>query len=178
MERFRNLKLENSMGAPNHFAEPLFELKGVAAKIDLSAWISGVSYSLGLVLVIQDRVNVWPEQSPAISFSLVMVMVVFFIAAMMVQRHMRISLLASNFGSPLRLVTSGLFQLSRNPIYVAFLVPLASLALLSLSAAVLATAFYVTAMNLTVLRKEERDLSQAFGQTYADYAAKVPRWIL
>lgn len=166
------------MNTPIHFAEPLFELKGSASKIDLSAWISGVSYSLGLLLVAQDRVNVSPEQSPAISITLVMVLTVFFATVIMIQRHMRISILANSFGAPTQLVTSGIFKYSRNPIYVAFLLPLASLALLSLSAAVLAIAFYVTAMNLTVLRKEERDLSQAFGKTYAEYAAKVPRWIL
>ncbi len=166
------------MSPPTQFAEPLFELKGTAAKIDLSAWISGVSYSLGLLFVAQDRINVSPEQSPAISFTLIMVLVTFFVTVMMIQRHMRLSILANTFGAPTQLVTTGIFKYSRNPIYVAFLLPLASLALLSLSASVLAIAIYVTAMNLTVLRKEERDLSQAFGKTYSEYAAKAPRWIL
>ena len=32
-------------------------------------------------------------------------------------------------------------------------------------------------MNLTVLRTEERDLTELFGHAYTAYAVKVPRWI-
>jgi protein-S-isoprenylcysteine O-methyltransferase Ste14 len=159
-------------------AIPLFQLKGRAAKIDLSAWISGFSYTLGILLVCHERMNVTPDQSAVITFSLIASLVAFFACVMMIQKHMRLSLMANTFGEPAHLVTTGIFQFSRNPIYVAFILPLASLAVMSLSAAILAIAFYITAMNLTVLRKEERDLRQLFGDTYMNYAAKAPRWIL
>ena len=34
---------------------PLFELKGTAARIDLSAWISGMSYAAGLALAMERK---------------------------------------------------------------------------------------------------------------------------
>jgi protein-S-isoprenylcysteine O-methyltransferase Ste14 len=169
-------QMNTQMMSQTGMAEPLLELDRRTSKIDLSAWISGVSYTLGLVFVAHDRINVSPNQSPAITIGLAASVIAFFVAVMLIQKHMRLSLRATTYGAPAQLVTTGIFQYSRNPIYVAFLVPLASLALLSLSAAVLATAIYVTAMNLTVLRKEERELSLAFGEQYAAYTAKVPRW--
>jgi protein-S-isoprenylcysteine O-methyltransferase Ste14 len=156
---------------------PAFELKGRASKIDLSAWISGLSYTFGIVLVAHERINVTPDQSSAITFGLIACLAAFFIAVLAIQKYMRLSLLANTFGAPAQLVTSGIFKYSRNPIYVAFLIPLASLALLSISAAILAITLYVAAMNVTVLRKEERDLVATFGQTYTAYATRVPRWI-
>ena len=59
---------------------------------------------------------------------------------------MRLSLLANSFGSPDALVTSGPFRVSRNPIYVAFLAPIASLALFS-AAVALAVACTTQAPN-------------------------------
>jgi protein-S-isoprenylcysteine O-methyltransferase Ste14 len=158
------------MSTSTPLAAPLFELEGAAASTHLASWVSGISYTLGLLMVAQDRINVAPEQSPAISLTVVLVLVAIFMATQVAQRHLNV--VASH------LATTGIFSYSRNPIYMMFLLPLASLALLSLSAAVLAIAIYVTVMNLTVIRQEERDLSQAYGQKYADYAAKVPRWIL
>ena len=32
-------------------AHPLFELKGPLSKVDLSAWISGIAYLIGLLLI-------------------------------------------------------------------------------------------------------------------------------
>ena len=91
---------------------------------------------------------------------------------------MRLSLLANTFGAPGHLVTSGIFGYSRNPIYVAFFIPLASIAVFSISGAIAAIALYVLAMNLTVIRKEERDLLAAFGDEYAHYLSSAPRWLI
>ena len=33
-------------------------------------------------------------------------------------------------------------------------------------------------MNLTVIRKEERELMQAFGDEYKDYLKHTPRWVM
>lgn len=158
--------------------QPLLELKGPLAKIDLSAWISGFAYVSGIMIIIAEHHISILQQNPFALIAIAFCLILFFFCITHIQRHMGMSIRAKTYGEPRQLVTSGPFSYTRNPIYVAFLLPLASLALLSLSAAALAVALYVTAMNLTVLRKEERDLSRVFGQTYADYAANVPRWFL
>jgi protein-S-isoprenylcysteine O-methyltransferase Ste14 len=55
---------------------------------------------------------------------------------------------------------------------------LASLTVLSPAAAIASISFYVLAMNLTIIRKEERELLSAFGDEFSNYLTKVPRWIL
>jgi protein-S-isoprenylcysteine O-methyltransferase Ste14 len=161
-----------------HFSKPVLELKGLAGRIDLSAWLSGLSFGAGL----------WFCKSPVmaaeilglgIGFHVLAAAFSLFLAAvLLIQRHMRLSLLANTFGAPRQLVTSGIFRYSRNPIYVAFFVPLASIAYFSLSASIAATGIYILAMNLTVIRKEEGDLHAAFGSTYEAYSNTVPRWII
>jgi protein-S-isoprenylcysteine O-methyltransferase Ste14 len=75
------------------------------------------------------------------------------------------------------LVQTGPFALSRNPVFIGQIVLFIGLFLafpdpvqLLLSAALIAAA------SIQV-RIEERVLARAFGQAYADYAARVPRWI-
>ena len=161
--------------------EPVFELKGIASRIDLSAWLSGLSFGAGLWLcetagMAQEILSGGPGlRVIAAAFA---IFLAFLASVLAIQRHMRLSLLANTFGSPRRLVTGGVFRFSRNPIYVAFFLPLASIAYFSLAAAIAATAIYVLAMNLTVIRKEERDLYQAFGAEYAHYLRTVPRWVI
>jgi protein-S-isoprenylcysteine O-methyltransferase Ste14 len=159
-------------------ARPLFELKGRASFIDLSAWISGLSYAAGLALVGPDRILTTLVQGGYSMFALPAAYAVFLMSVLIIQRHMRLSLLANTFGQPQRLVTSGIFKYSRNPIYVAFFLPLASLAALSPAAAIASIGIYVLAMNLTIIRKEERELLQAFGNEFGDYLTKAPRWVL
>lgn len=158
-------------------ASPLFELRGRAGRIDLSAWISGLSYAAGVTLAADGLALRIAEASPLLWF-LPACYLAFLLSVLLIQRHMRLSLTASSFGKPQSLVTSGIFRYSRNPIYVAFLLPLASLAVLSLPAAALAISFYVIAMNLTIIRSEERDLAAKFGYEFSTYAAAAPRWII
>ena len=159
-------------------ARPLFELKGRASFIDLSAWISGLSYVAGLALAGPDRILTTLLTGGYGLFALPAAYAVFLMSVLLIQRHMRLSLLANTFGSPQRLVTSGIFQYSRNPIYVAFFIPLASLTILSPAAAIASISLYVLAMNLTIIRKEERELLAAFGDEFSNYLTKAPRWVL
>jgi protein-S-isoprenylcysteine O-methyltransferase Ste14 len=93
------------------------------------------------------------------------------------QREMGLALARSSFGAPQTLVTSGPFAYSRNPIYLAFAIPLASLALYSIPGALFGLALYFAAMTILVVRPEERDLARAFGPAFGAYAARTPRWI-
>lgn len=93
------------------------------------------------------------------------------------QRMMGLALARPHFGEPERLVTSGPFALTRNPIYLAFVLPLASLALYAPAAALLGIVLYVAVMNRFVIGPEERALEAAFGDRYEEWAQRTPRWI-
>ncbi len=159
-------------------AEPLFELKGRANRIDLSAWVSGLSFGAGLWLAETSSATQDIIISNGAPYLMLASFAAFLASVLLIQRYMRLSLLANTFGTPRKLMQSGVFRYSRNPIYVAFFVPLASIAYVSLSAAIAATGLYILAMNLTVIRKEERDLLTAFGPAYAAYLSSTPRWII
>ena len=159
-------------------AEPLFELIGRANRIDMSAWVSGLSFGAGLCLAETTGVTEDIIISSGAPYVMLVAFAAFLALVLLIQRHMQLSLLANTFGSPRSLVTSGVFRYSRNPIYVAFFIPLATIATVSLSAAIAATGLYILAMNLTVIRKEERDLLTAFGPEFAAYLSSTPRWII
>jgi protein-S-isoprenylcysteine O-methyltransferase Ste14 len=77
-----------------------------------------------------------------------------------------------------KVVTSGVYSHSRNPMYVA----LASLlfawsAYLDVPLGVLGPLFFVTYMNRFQIRPEERALEARFGPPYLAYKKRVRRWI-
>ncbi len=79
--------------------------------------------------------------------------------------------------APLRLVSSGLYRYTRNPMYLGHLIFLFGLAIVLNSWAGMAL-FVAQAVwfHRRVLR-DERRLKDLFGQDYADYMRRVPRWI-
>lgn len=77
-----------------------------------------------------------------------------------------------------RLITTGIYRLSRNPIY------LADLLLLSAWAVWLGSAVNVVLLGVFVwyiqhfqIAPEERALSELFGESYKAYCARVRRWL-
>ena len=77
-----------------------------------------------------------------------------------------------------RLVTSGVYRFTRNPMYLGLCLVLIAWALLLSSAWVLlgplAFVLYITRFQIT---PEEKALSRLFGDAFADYRSKVRRWI-
>jgi protein-S-isoprenylcysteine O-methyltransferase Ste14 len=153
--------------------QPLFELRGPLAKVDLSAWISGLCLAMAIALIGLE--NMLQNTAGMMGFALAYM--AFFVSVLLLQRYMRIAMSAHTFGSPKHLVSTGMFKYSRNPIYVAYLAPLATLAVFSLPIAIGTIAIYILAMNLTVIRKEERDLQSIFGAAFSAYRVSVPRWL-
>lgn len=147
------------------------------ARVDASSWISWGCYALGFALSLDDTNIVALRGGGPQAVVLVVAVALFFAIVAVIQRQMRVSLFAQQYGYPRKLVTGGVFSMSRNPIYVAFLLPLASLACLSFTAAVVAIASYLLAMTQFVIRHEESVLEAEFGETYRDYRARVPRWL-
>lgn len=79
---------------------------------------------------------------------------------------------------PSRLVTGGVFALSRNPIYLADVFILAGLLLVwdAVLAAPLVPVFMVW-ITYRFIRPEEAWIGAVYGADYAAYAAKVRRWL-
>jgi protein-S-isoprenylcysteine O-methyltransferase Ste14 len=76
------------------------------------------------------------------------------------------------------LVSSGVFRLTRNPMYVGLLLVLIAVAaFLSSAWLLLGPAAFVLYINRFQIEPEERVLSQAFGATYASYRSEVRRWL-
>jgi protein-S-isoprenylcysteine O-methyltransferase Ste14 len=76
------------------------------------------------------------------------------------------------------IVTSGLYRLSRNPIYVALTAVYLGLALIDDNAWILILALPVLAlMTWGVIAREERYLEGKFGEEYRSYKARVRRWL-
>lgn len=79
--------------------------------------------------------------------------------------------------APDALVTTGLFGLSRNPVFVGMLMMAAGLAVAVPSPAVIACAVAFWIACEIQVRDEERFLQHSFGPAYADYRSAVRRWI-
>ena len=82
------------------------------------------------------------------------------------------------YKAPSRLVTSGPFAISRNPMYLSLALLHLGLALaLDLGWALLGWPIAIAATTVLVIRPEEAWLEDLFGQDYRDYKARVRRWI-
>ena len=76
------------------------------------------------------------------------------------------------------LVTSGIYQYSRNPMYVGLVLILFSWALyLSHFLAFVLLPIFILYMTRFQIQPEERMLAQKFGKAYQTYKAKVRRWV-
>ena len=76
------------------------------------------------------------------------------------------------------LVSTGIYQLTRDPMYFGLLLVLLAWAVFLSSAwALLGVAGFVLYMNRFQIAPEERALSRLFGSDYASYKARVRRWL-
>jgi protein-S-isoprenylcysteine O-methyltransferase Ste14 len=77
-----------------------------------------------------------------------------------------------------RLVTTGIFGLSRNPIYLGDLLMLAALAVwLGNVVNVVLVVLFVGYIDRFQIIPEERALTHLFGESYLAYRARVRRWL-
>jgi protein-S-isoprenylcysteine O-methyltransferase Ste14 len=77
-----------------------------------------------------------------------------------------------------RLVTSGPYRFSRNPMYIGLgTLYLGLAALFDVAWPVALFPLAVASLYILVIRREERYLAHAFGDEYAAYARRVRRWV-
>jgi protein-S-isoprenylcysteine O-methyltransferase Ste14 len=82
------------------------------------------------------------------------------------------------FRTPRQLVTGGAFRVSRNPMYLGFLLLLLAAAFYANTPlALIAPLVFFVVATLWYIPHEERKLRDIFGEVYADYAGRVRRWI-
>jgi protein-S-isoprenylcysteine O-methyltransferase Ste14 len=75
-------------------------------------------------------------------------------------------------------VTTGIYQYTRNPMYLGLFLFLAALAVkLGNPTAMPFLPAFVAYMNRFQIAPEERILEAQFGDTYTDYKSRVRRWI-
>lgn len=75
------------------------------------------------------------------------------------------------------IVQSGPYRFTRNPMYLALSISYVGLALLSnMLWALVLLPVVILVLQVTVIRREERYLQEAFGRTYTDYCRRVRRW--
>jgi protein-S-isoprenylcysteine O-methyltransferase Ste14 len=147
--------------------------------VDISSWLSWACYGLGFGLTMRLAPEAIADlQTGGVGATVLAAAVVaFFVLVLAIQREMSVALSNTAFGEPRKLTTSGFFALSRNPMYVAFLLPLLSLAIYSPLAALAAAALYITAMNSLIISNEEEVLLAGFGAQYRRYCQATPRWL-
>jgi protein-S-isoprenylcysteine O-methyltransferase Ste14 len=76
------------------------------------------------------------------------------------------------------LVVSGIYRLTRNPMYLGLLLLLLGWAMFLANALTLVfPAVYVPLMNRLQILPEEKALAEKFGSGFADYQSKVRRWL-
>ncbi|GJL99145.1 MAG: S-isoprenylcysteine methyltransferase-like protein [Methyloligella sp.] len=82
------------------------------------------------------------------------------------------------FHNPNKLVTSGLFKISRNPIYLGFmLILIGATFLFNAISTFIGPAIFFLCANFWYIPYEEKAAEDAFGQDYLAYKNKVRRWI-
>ena len=97
------------------------------------------------------------------------------LAAMMAMRRARTNILPHRAAD--QLVTEGVFGLTRNPIYLGNTLLLFGAGLVLASPWMMGGALVAAWLcDLLAIRREERHLASRFGQAFAGYAERVPRW--
>ena len=82
------------------------------------------------------------------------------------------------FNDPGRLVDTGLFRVTRNPMYLGFFAMLCGVALaLGVASAWIGPVLFFMAAQLWYIPFEERRMHETFGGYYIEYQRRVPRWV-
>ena len=79
---------------------------------------------------------------------------------------------------PKRLVATGPYRYTRNPIYVAYAIIMSGLAIFTnLPTVFIVAAVFMIGLHLGVVYWEEPQLEKRFGKSYLEYKKEVSRWL-
>ena len=84
----------------------------------------------------------------------------------------------SPYESPVVLITTGPFRISRNPVYLAMAVILfGSAMVMGTLVPFVFTVLFIVIIEVLFIPDEERRLDEIFGEEYREYTRRVRRWI-
>ena len=111
-----------------------------------------------------------------IGFALTFVGLLFGIGAFIEFRKARTTL--DPHGSVKAVVSNGVYRITRNPIYLGFLLMVIGLPLnLGTYWGIVIAPFFITTVNRLVIEKEEAYLEKKFKEQYTSYKSRVKRWL-
>lgn len=126
-------------------------------------------------LVVRNSVESWRLYLTA---GLALIAVCLFASALMAFRSAQTTVNPHHPDKTSTLVTSGVFRISRNPIYLAMLLILIAWGVwLGNPTALLLSAGFVGYMNRFQIAPEERALQDNFGDEFLRYRQQVRRWL-
>jgi protein-S-isoprenylcysteine O-methyltransferase Ste14 len=100
------------------------------------------------------------------------------IAGVIAFRHKRTTVNPLTPSASSSIVSSGVYRVSRNPMYLGFLLALAGWAVyLSNAGAGLLLVVFIAYMTQYQIKPEERALLAKFGSEFAQYMSRVRRWL-
>ncbi|WP_417453673.1 methyltransferase family protein [Kiloniella sp.] len=93
-------------------------------------------------------------------------------------QFMRAKTNLKTFNRPDQFITTGLFRVSRNPMYLGLAISTFGVALyLGALSPFLICALFITVVDRWYISYEEKMMAETFAQAYMDYKAKVRRWV-
>ena len=143
----------------------------------LIVWLLFAGAMLGVAYA-APRLSFGLAGSSAVALALVALGVAVALAGVIAFRDKRTTVNPLTPSASSSVVSSGVYRVSRNPMYLGFLLALAGWAvyLSNVVAALLVPAF-VAYMNQYQIKPEERALLAKFGSEFAQYMARVRRWL-
>ena len=114
----------------------------------------------------------------AVAAAIAAIGVVFAVSGFIAFRHAKTTINPRTPEAASSLVSSGVYRITRNPMYMGLLLVLIAWAVfLSLSWALAGPAVFIAYIQAFQIRPEERHLAALFGTEYSEYKARVRRWL-
>ena len=136
---------------------------------------AGISY--GIATLTPDLVFRIPF-SPLLAISLALVGIILLISAVGLFAKFNTTVNPMEPNKASSLVTNGLYNYTRNPMYLGLLLCLIAFVVwLQNPAAILGIVLFVITMTIFQIIPEEKVMSDKFGKEYEDYKARVRRWL-
>lgn len=82
-----------------------------------------------------------------------------------------------DFKKPLKLIKDGIFEKTRNPLYIGMICLVLGIAVISMNVfSILLSIIYFLILNFYFIPVEEKMLTEIFGHEYVEYRGNVRRW--
>src|SRR5262245_13715095 len=143
----------------------------------LLVWLAFAGGMLG-VAYSAPRLSVTLASRSAIALALVALGVALAVAGVIAFRNKRTTVNPLTPTASSSVVSSGVYRISRNPMYVGMVLALAGWAVyLANAAAALLVPGFIAYMTQYQIKPEERALLAKFGSEFAQYRTRVRRWL-